>query len=243
MVCDYGCNKEAKFFSKNGKKCCSSHWSKCEVVKKKRSLRAKGKNNPAYGKNYGAWNKGLTKETDERVAKYTKNMTETKNSNEYKEKHITWNKGLTKETNKKIAVYAAKISKTKTGVPNYKLRKPITFSKVMSKVRIYTVFRKHMYLIWTRPIMERDKFTCQKCGKTKELEVHHIKPFRQIFKESIEETKLIIEQYKNWTQTEIDNLHELIKSKHKLEEGITVCKICHGKIDNYRFFTKSQKQT
>ena len=34
MLCDYGCGKEFKFTLKNGKKCCSSRPSGCDVLKK-----------------------------------------------------------------------------------------------------------------------------------------------------------------------------------------------------------------
>jgi len=34
MLCDYGCNQEATFIFKNGKKCCSDNVSKCPVIKK-----------------------------------------------------------------------------------------------------------------------------------------------------------------------------------------------------------------
>ena len=38
MLCDYGCGREANFTLKNGKKCCSKHWSSCEALRKKNSL-------------------------------------------------------------------------------------------------------------------------------------------------------------------------------------------------------------
>lgn len=36
-ICEYGCGKEAKFKLSNGKWCCSSHFSKCECMRKKNS--------------------------------------------------------------------------------------------------------------------------------------------------------------------------------------------------------------
>jgi len=42
-LCDYGCGKKAKYQFKNGKWCCSSHWSKCPYIKKHRSQQLKGK--------------------------------------------------------------------------------------------------------------------------------------------------------------------------------------------------------
>lgn len=61
-----------------------------------------------------AWNKGLTKEKDERVLKNVIAMKNTKNSDEYKEKHVAWNKGLTKEIDERIKLGAIKQKKTKS---------------------------------------------------------------------------------------------------------------------------------
>jgi len=51
------------------------------------------------------WNKGLTKETDERVASYGKKISKTQKEM----KRIPWNKNLTKETDERIALCATKI--------------------------------------------------------------------------------------------------------------------------------------
>lgn len=57
---------------------------------------------------YHAWNKGLTKETDERVRKNGESV-----SNSYKTgKSISWCSGLTKETDERIKKYSKKISNT-----------------------------------------------------------------------------------------------------------------------------------
>lgn len=37
MVCEYGCNKEAKYRLKNGKNCCCKHSASCEEVRRKNS--------------------------------------------------------------------------------------------------------------------------------------------------------------------------------------------------------------
>ena len=53
----------------------------CKVDSKKRFIRGhnnRGENNPHYGKSYPAWNEGLTKETDERVALNAERMAQTK---------------------------------------------------------------------------------------------------------------------------------------------------------------------
>lgn len=38
MLCEYGCNIEAKYSLKNGKKCCSETYQKCPALRRKNSL-------------------------------------------------------------------------------------------------------------------------------------------------------------------------------------------------------------
>ena len=63
---------------------------------------------PRYYHGGGGWNKGLTKETDERLAKASETMKQSYKSGKAK----VWCDGLTKETDERIAQYAKKISKT-----------------------------------------------------------------------------------------------------------------------------------
>ena len=95
-ICDYGCGQEGKYHFKNGKWCCSKTTTKCPSIRKINSLKNKGRvkteeerlniSKSKKGKNRyftkewrknlseslkgrSVWNKGLTKETDKRVAK------------------------------------------------------------------------------------------------------------------------------------------------------------------------------
>lgn len=81
-LCEYGCGQEAKYQLKNGKWCCSQSWNSCPVLKKKNSqglLNSSKNTKEAYqlrwkhtsprARQRMNWNKGLTKETDERVRK------------------------------------------------------------------------------------------------------------------------------------------------------------------------------
>ena len=78
-LCSYGCGKEGIYQLKNGKFCCSKSCSGCSEIKKKNSEArkkqiAEQKLNGTFTCNFSrfghtAWNKGLTKETDERVKK------------------------------------------------------------------------------------------------------------------------------------------------------------------------------
>lgn len=60
------------------------------------------------------------------------------------------------------------------------------------------------YKNWRRAVYERDDYTCQKCGKRKELEAHHLKPFALY----------------PWLVFDVDN-------------GQTLCRDCHKKTDTY----------
>ena len=80
QMCDYGCGQEAKFITRNGKKCCSESNQKCLEIRRKNSTGVKEsiKNgrmviSPACTTSgIASWNKGLTKETDFRL----KNLSE-----------------------------------------------------------------------------------------------------------------------------------------------------------------------
>lgn len=89
MLCEYGCGNEAKYQFKNGVWCCSKHSNSCPAIKRKNSIKRKEqclsedflKNNPL--KKYhndikkgirNQWNKGLTKETSDKVKKYAETL-------------------------------------------------------------------------------------------------------------------------------------------------------------------------
>lgn len=82
MLCDYGCGNEAKYQLKNGKWCCCKHYNSCPAVKEKvvkgimnspkhtkEKYILRWKNMSQESKKRMNWNKGLTKETDERIRK------------------------------------------------------------------------------------------------------------------------------------------------------------------------------
>jgi len=73
---------------------------------------------------------------------------------------------------------------------------------------------------FVRPIMQRDNFVCQWCGSKKNIVVHHSK---RTFMEIVNLVK------KSFDETDINGFVNAIVKEHKLEDGITICKICHDK--------------
>ncbi len=137
-----------------------------------------------------AWNKGLTKEIDERVRKYSESLKGNKNrlgrrhSEESKrkiglkhkgrklsEKHkkklsethlgkTSWNSGLTKETDKRVKMMA----EARIGEKNPSWRGGISFKPYTSD------FNKEL----KEQIKKRDNYTCQRCRVIEDLTIHHI---------------------------------------------------------------------
>lgn len=101
------------------------------------------------------------------------------------------------------------------------------------------VVRCQLYPIWTFKILERDKFTCQKCGNIKDLQVHHLTPLRSFI-------KLVRVKYNIKFFSDIDSdlwqpyVDEIIKL-HKIDDGITVCGKCHSLIDKKYNYNENKK--
>lgn len=94
--------------------------------------------------------------------------------------------------------------------------------------------RDILYNSWTKDVLKRDNFKCVVCGSNKDLQVHHIRPLRDII-------KLVFEKHglnSNKPLFEYENeffkqLAEEVVSEHKLKDGVTLCKFCHEKYDYY----------
>ena len=95
---------------------------------------------------------------------------------------------------------------------------------------------------WIRLVMERDKFSCVKCGVVGGiLHTHHIRPLRNIITLVLEENKIKnIESVKTGDIEIYEKMIQKVVDNHKLEDGETVCKQCHANIDNrYRRIPKA----
>ena len=106
-----------------------------------------------------AWNRGLTKETDERINKYAKSISISRKKGFDNGKIKIWSKGLTKETDERLR----KNSEKQKGEKNHRWLGGKSFEP-------YTVN-------WTdtlkKSIRERDHYTCQICLGCGD-NVHHI---------------------------------------------------------------------
>ena len=103
MKCKYGCGKDATYQLKNGAWCCSKYSTQCPSIKKKNSEGAikSWKDRECHLKGKPSWNKGLTKETDDRVKYCTEKIKEA-----IKEKGHCWSgRHHSDETKEKMRQY------------------------------------------------------------------------------------------------------------------------------------------
>ena len=155
-----------------------------------------------FKKGQQAWNKGLTKSTDERVRKYSGNISKSMkgkakvNSGSFKKgrKSVAWNKGMKGiKTNKKggkpwndgltkkdprVKRYGENCSKTKKGKPNPKM---MGEKNPMWKGGITEINKRIKnsleYKLWRRAVFKRDNYACIWCGSKNKIQADHIKPF------------------------------------------------------------------
>jgi len=103
--------------------------------------------------------------------------------------------------------------------------------------------RSRLYTPWIFKIMQRDNFKCTMCGKTKKLQVHHVRTLRSIIglvlkNNGVEHIKDIDTSSKFY-----EELIEKVVAEHKLNDGITLCYLCHDKIDErYRRYKGEGKK-
>ena len=91
--------------------------------------------------------------------------------------------------------------------------------------------------------MERDKFCCSKCGKKGQLQVHHVRTLRSIIGKVLNNEG--IKSIKDVDLADIlyEQLIEKVVSEHVLSDGITLCRVCHGEIDErYRRYKGEGKK-
>ena len=97
---------------------------------------------------------------------------------------------------------------------------------------LYMRLREYFSTNQTKKVLKRDGYHCQMCGSKHKLHVHHIKPFKEICQEIINENKnLDIENDK-------EELYNIIINDQRMNDMsnlITYCKDCHlFKIHGYK---------
>lgn len=143
---------------------------------------------------------------------------------------ISWNKGKTPSDETKRKLRLANIGKKASEETKQKMRLSHKREKAYNWKGGISPFNVQIrgntkYKQWRSDIFIRDNFTCKKCGKIGgKLEAHHKKPFHKF----IEEIKInlpLLDLYEGvMTYTPLWNL----------ENGITLCKSCHKKINTRR---------
>jgi len=166
--------------------------------------------NTEFKKEHIPWNKGLTKETDERIRKMSEQNVSTRfkkgehPSAGWKKGQISWNKG------KKRHWYSPsqfkKGEKRVTGENNHNWKGGVT--PLRKRVRESFEYRQ-----WRSDVFTRDDFTCQKCNRRGcRLHAHHKKAFSDI---------MFFNDIKTYEQAmDCDELWNI-------NNGITYCKECH----------------
>lgn len=89
--------------------------------------------------------------------------------------------------------------------------------------------RSVLYNSWTKKVLHRDGYSCQRCGERKDLQVHHLSPLREMI--GFVKDKYNIETFLDIPSEEWQSYIDEVVSLHNLKDGITVCKECHRLID------------
>jgi len=87
------------------------------------------------------------------------------------------------------------------------------------------------YKVWSKSVLERDKYTCQECGNVGGiLAAHHIKEFYIIFNEFL----IYYNQFSPIEDKEtLVRLAITYKPFWEIDNGKTFCKDCHSKTESY----------
>jgi len=115
-----------------------------------------------YANGMPSWNKGLTKETSEKVLKQSNSLKEHFQDNPHPKGSLGKSHSL--ETREKMSL-------DRRGAKNANWKGGLTRIKRGIK-------RSPNYLQWRKAVLERDNHICQNCGEVKANHAHHILPFR-----------------------------------------------------------------
>ena len=154
------------------------------------------------------WNKGLTKEMDERVAEYGRNgsISIRNNPDEIERRRVKMSNQW--KSNNITAEYGTSSHNWKGGT-----------SSINTLVRA----NKRLYTDWIYPKLVRDEFKCVKCGSGDKLEVHHTD------ETMADILHLLVDKESEYTFDEKRDIMNKVIDYHIENDvkGETLCRVCH----------------
>lgn len=218
-TCVCGCGTQMKLFSlQNG----FTKWVRGHVSRVKNNW---GHNKKALDKSHATcrvkrsggemevWNKGLTKETDQRVADYG----------------TTQSGNFTDERRKIRSVRMSK-NRLLRIVPNLTGSQHPLWNGGSSALQPHV--RSHVFNSWARPIMKRDNYTCQHCDQQSDLCVHHNGPISDRFAAILRKAIGVHGEFIDHDNFKLkEDITNWVVNYHKTNNtsGITLCYNCHMK--------------
>ena len=155
-----------------------------------------------------------------------------------------WNRGKTKKTDDRIAAYGIKGSQTlklKYHEQRSKLMRHYWEDGIILPLKgekhpnwkggissLQPIIRARLYSSWVYPILKRDQFTCQCCGMSTDLCVHHSNErFADIMHKIMYDFGF--NSIKELSFEQKDLITEKVVQYHVINKipGITICKTCH----------------
>ena len=85
------------------------------------------------------------------------------------------------------------------------------------------IIRRNLFETWVFPILQRDDFTCQLCGKYRDIHVHHLRPLKVITDEVFQDNPHL--SFENARDRHVI-AHEVV-ARHQPNDGISLCPKCH----------------
>lgn len=216
--CLCGCGVETKNTWIHGHHSRVNNISKREDIKELRRISAieRHKKNGFFETQ---WNKGLTKETDERVANYGK----------------TSSKSFSKERKEKYSKIMRE-NRLNGTVPTLRKEQHSQWNGGTSSLTQRIRASNKLYKFWKYPILCRDGFKCTKCNETKNLEIHHDKERFYQIKQKCINVIFPNQNIEDLSWEEQDDIIDLITVYHVENKvsGITLCENCHDNSDHSR---------
>ena len=193
-----------------------------------------GSNNPMYGVPSPMTGRHLTVEQRLKQSKKLKGKSATSGS--FKKGHTVpqeWRRIASKKLKGKVSWNNGKTHQEDSRIPFGKNHA----SWKGGLTQIHVLIRKDgLYENWIKPIMKRDNYTCQVCNSNRNICVHHNdESMKDIVYNFVNEYSF---QFKNKKEIPYELKIKIAKAvvnyhtKNKVF-GITLCKECHKKTDDY----------